>query len=79
MKIVWQLFITFFKIGAFTLGGGYAMLSMVEKAVVDQKTRIPRDDANGGYRLLIRTPKAPVSLTATMIKSFTGAALPRTS
>ena len=44
MKIVWQLFSTFFKIGAFTLGGGYAMLSMVEKAVVDKKQWIPSDE-----------------------------------
>ena len=44
MKIVLQLFLTFFKIGAFTLGGGYAMLSMVEKAVVDQKKWIPNDE-----------------------------------
>ena len=32
------------KIGAFTLGGGYAMLSMVEKAVVDQKKWIASDE-----------------------------------
>lgn len=44
MKILWQLFYTFFKIGAFTLGGGYAMLSMVEKAVVDKKQWIPSDE-----------------------------------
>lgn len=44
MKIVWQLFSTFLKIGAFTLGGGYAMLSMVEKAVVDKKKWIPTDE-----------------------------------
>lgn len=44
MKIVFQLFITFFKIGAFTLGGGYAMLSMVEQAVVDKKKWIPSDE-----------------------------------
>ena len=44
MKIIWQLFYTFFKIGAFTLGGGYAMLSMVEKAVVDKKQWIPSDE-----------------------------------
>ena len=37
MKKSFQLFYTFLKIGAFTLGGGYAMLSMVEKAVVDKK------------------------------------------
>ena len=44
MKKPIQLFLTFFKIGAFTLGGGYAMLSMVEKAVVDQKKWIPNDE-----------------------------------
>ncbi len=37
MKICFQLFYAFLKIGAFTLGGGYAMLPMVEKAVVDKK------------------------------------------
>ena len=44
MKIAFELFFSFFKIGAFTLGGGYAMLSMVEKAVVDQKKWIPNDE-----------------------------------
>lgn len=44
MKKTIQLFLTFFKIGAFTLGGGYAMLSMVEKAVVDKKQWIPSDE-----------------------------------
>ena len=44
MKKSLQLFATFFKIGAFTLGGGYAMLSMVEKAVVDQKKWIAADE-----------------------------------
>ena len=44
MKKPLQLFLTFSKIGAFTLGGGYAMLSMVEKAVVDQKKWIPNEE-----------------------------------
>ena len=44
MKRTWELFFTFMKIGAFTLGGGYAMLSMVEKAVVDQKKWIASDE-----------------------------------
>ena len=44
MKKAFELFWSFFKIGAFTLGGGYAMLSMVEKAVVDQKKWIPNDE-----------------------------------
>ena len=44
MRTVWQLFITFFNIGAFTLGGGYAMLDMVEKAVVDKRRWIEKNE-----------------------------------
>lgn len=32
--IYWQLFLTFFKIGAFTFGGGYAMLPLIESEIV---------------------------------------------
>lgn len=32
-----QLFSTFFKIGAFTLGGGYAMIPLVQREVVDHR------------------------------------------
>ena len=32
--IFWQLFYTFFLIGAFTFGGGYAMLPLVQERVV---------------------------------------------
>lgn len=32
--IFWELFITFFIIGMFTIGGGYAMLSLIQNKVV---------------------------------------------
>jgi chromate transporter len=32
-----QLFWSFFKIGAFTIGGGYAMIPLVEREVVDNR------------------------------------------
>lgn len=32
----WTLFITFLKIGAFTIGGGYAMLPLIQREVVDR-------------------------------------------
>lgn len=35
-SIYFQLFIAFFKIGLFTFGGGYAMLPMLRKEVVDK-------------------------------------------
>jgi len=35
-SIYFELFISFFKIGLFTFGGGYAMLPMLRKEVVDK-------------------------------------------
>lgn len=35
MNIYWQLIWSYIKIGIFGFGGGYAMLSLVEKSVVD--------------------------------------------
>ena len=32
-----ELFWTFFKIGAFTFGGGYAMLPILQREVVEKK------------------------------------------
>lgn len=34
--ILSSLFFTFFKIGAFTFGGGWAMISIIEKEIVDK-------------------------------------------
>ncbi|MCX4266941.1 MAG: chromate transporter [Firmicutes bacterium] len=37
-----QLFSTFFKIGAFTFGGGWAMISIIEREIVDKHRWIER-------------------------------------
>jgi chromate transporter len=39
-----QLFLTFAKIGSFTLGGGYAMVQMMEKEVVDKKQWLTHEE-----------------------------------
>lgn len=44
MKKYLEMFIAFFKIGAFTIGGGYAMLPLIEKEVVDRKRWIEREE-----------------------------------
>ncbi len=44
MNIYFQLFRTFFEIGAFTVGGGYAMLSLVEQSVVQKKKWMQKDE-----------------------------------
>ena len=40
----WQLFYTYLKIGTFTLGGGYAMLPLIQREVVDRKHWIDEEE-----------------------------------
>lgn len=43
-KILLDLMMTFMKIGLFTFGGGYAMISMIEHNCVEKKKWISHDD-----------------------------------
>jgi chromate transporter len=36
-----QLFLTFFKIGAFSFGGGYAMIPLIQKEIIDSHHWLP--------------------------------------
>ena len=44
MSLLLSLFLTFAKIGLFTFGGGYAMISMIEHNCVEQKKWITHDE-----------------------------------
>ncbi|MCP9611283.1 chromate transporter [Coprobacter tertius] len=44
MGIYPDLFFTFFKIGAFTFGGGWAMISIIEKEVVDKHKWLSKEE-----------------------------------
>ncbi|MGH4052402.1 MAG: chromate transporter [Clostridium sp.] len=44
MKKIMNMFFTFFKIGAFTFGGGYAMIPLIEIEVVSKKKWISKED-----------------------------------
>ena len=39
-----KLFLTFFEIGLFTFGGGYAMISLIENNCVEKKKWITHDE-----------------------------------
>ena len=39
-----EAFLTFFKIGIFTLGGGYAMIPLIEEEVVNRKQWVSKDE-----------------------------------
>lgn len=43
-SILSELFLTFMKIGLFTFGGGYAMISVIEDSCVEKKKWITHDD-----------------------------------
>lgn len=44
MKSLIKLFLTFFKIGLFTFGGGYAMISIIENVCVEKKQWITHEE-----------------------------------
>lgn len=41
---MFELFKTFFQIGLFTIGGGYAMIPLIEQKVVDEKGWVSHDE-----------------------------------
>ena len=44
MNIYWNSFRTFFRIGLFTIGGGYAMIPLIEADVVDKYGWVDREE-----------------------------------
>lgn len=44
MNIYWDSFKTFFKIGIFTLGGGYAMIPLIEEEVVNKHRWVSKEE-----------------------------------
>src|SRR3712207_5269622 len=44
MKLLLELFITFCKIGSFTFGGDYAMISLIEENCIEKKKWISHED-----------------------------------
>ncbi len=43
MKDIWKLFYTFFKIGSFTFGGGYAMIPAIRRETVHKRAWIDEE------------------------------------
>lgn len=74
---VFQLFITFLKIGAFTFGGGLAMIPLIQKEIVDNKKWLSEADVSDIVTISEMTP-GPVAINAATFvgyktKGFKGA------
>ncbi len=76
MKILFDLFCTFFRIGAFTFGGGYAMLSLIQREIVESKKWATDEEVLDYYAVAQCTPGVIAVNTATFVghkqKGITG-------
>lgn len=62
-----QLFIVFFKMGAFTFGGGYAMLPIIQEEIVNKRGWATDDEILDYYAIGQSTPGIIAVNTATFI------------
>ena len=65
--MLWQLFITFAKIGVMTFGGGMAMLPILQREVVDSKGWATEEELVDYYAISQCTPGIIAVNTATFI------------
>ena len=63
MKKLIQLFLTFLKIGAFTFGGGYAMIALLENEFIEKKKWIDREEFLNMVAIAESTP-GPVAVNS---------------
>lgn len=79
LKNLYLLFIKFFKIGSFTFGGGYAMLSLIHTEVVENMKWLSDEDMTNMIVIAEATPGVlavnAATFTGYKVAGFWGAAL----
>lgn len=63
LKSALRLFLTFFKIGLFTFGGGYAMISLIENECIEKKKWITNEEFLNCVALAESTP-GPIAINS---------------
>ena len=67
LKVPWELFWTFAKMGVMTFGGGYAMLPILQREVVENKRWVTEEEIMDYYAIGQCTPGIIAVNTATFI------------
>ena len=67
MKLLLQMFLTFAKVGVMTFGGGYAMLPILQREVVDNKGWATEEELMDYFAIGQCTPGVIAVNTATFI------------
>lgn len=65
--ILWQLFVSFARVGVLTFGGGYAMIPMLEREIVDRRGWATSEELMDYYAVGQCTPGVIAVNTATFI------------
>ncbi len=69
LRRLWELFFAFFKIGLFTFGGGYAMLSIIENEFVEKKGWMSEQEMMDMIAIAESTP-GPVAINSATYVGF---------
>lgn len=67
MKLLWQLYKTWFSLGLFTFGGGYAMLPMIQREIIEKHHWATEEEVMDYYAIGQCTPGIIAVNTATFI------------
>ena len=74
-RSLWTLFGTFFKIGLFTFGGGYAMIALLENEFITKKHWLGRDEFLDMAAIAESTP-GPVAINSATYLGYKLAGVP---
>jgi len=67
--LLYELFLTFLKVGLFTFGGGYAMISVISHACVEQKQWLTHDEMMNVTVVAESTP-GPIAINCATYTGF---------
>ena len=74
VKTLWQVFSSFFKIGAFTFGGGYAMIPLIQKEAVEKRRWVTDDDILEVIAIAESTP-GPIAINSATFVGYKAAGI----
>jgi len=68
-KTLFQLFVSFLKVGAFTFGGGYAMIPIIQREAVEKRKWVKEEDIFDILAIAESTP-GPIAVNASTYIGF---------
>lgn len=73
-KTIFQVFLSFFKIGAFTFGGGYAMIPLIQNEAVEKRHWVTDDDILEVIAIAESTP-GPIAINSATFVGYKAAGI----